>query len=200
MKIITAVPEAVRPGSNQQTSHTKPHPNPTTSSCSSEAHEEGQVHGAGDAELIQVQRGGDEGQLHREEVAGVHQELAWSLCLLLLQSVLWGYGHQRGSGQEPRPPSPTSTASFPTSTLLMKAGLTRSSSPAVGVYARRIFTTWGRQQMMELRDHLCPSTGVPRLPDHCIQPRPHTCCGVSTVHRLQMAAASSSVAFFTCSS
>lgn len=60
----------------------------------SEAQEEGQVHGVGDAELVQVHRGGDEGQVDGEEVAGVHQQLAGPPLLLLLQSLLQGTWHR----------------------------------------------------------------------------------------------------------
>lgn len=76
-------------------------PKSPPSSCSwggvrqgSEAQEEGQVHGVGDAELVQVHRGGDEGQVDGEEVAGVHQQLAGPPLLLLLQSLLQGTWHR----------------------------------------------------------------------------------------------------------
>lgn len=106
----------------------------------SEAAKEGQVEGLRDAELIQVQQGGGEGQVHREEVAGVYQELARSLPVLVLQPPLWGqWSHQdcpsAGVSKQGSPRAPL------TSTLLMKRGLTRSSSPVAGVYARRSFTT-----------------------------------------------------------
>lgn len=76
--------------------HRAANPKSPPSSCSwgvrrgSEAEEEGQVHGVGDADLIQVHRGGDEGQVDREEVAGVHQQLAGTPLLLLLQAFLQG--------------------------------------------------------------------------------------------------------------
>lgn len=90
-----------------------------------------------------MQRGGGEGQVHREEVAGVYQELARSLPVLVLQPPLWGqWSHQDcpsvGVSKQGSPRAPL------TSTLLMKRGLTRSSSPAAGAYARRSFTTCAR--------------------------------------------------------
>lgn len=104
------------------------------------ADKEGQVKGVRDAELIQVQGGGGEGQAHREEMAGVHQELAGSPSILVLQLFLWGHGvHIQGCPSEgaqcrtaPPPPS-TAPQVLLTSTLLMKLGLMRSSSPTAGV-------------------------------------------------------------------
>lgn len=67
----------------------------------SEADEEGQVEGSGDVELVQAQGGCGEGQVHGEEVAGVHQELAGSPSILLLQLLLWGHrAHGQGCPRE----------------------------------------------------------------------------------------------------
>lgn len=104
----------------------------------SEADKEGQVKGIRDAELIQVQGGGSEGQVHREEVAGVHQELAGSPSILVLQLLLWGQSaHIQGCPSEGahagQPPHSTGPQVPLTSTLLMKLGLMRSSSPTAGV-------------------------------------------------------------------
>lgn len=98
-----------------------------------------QAKGIRDTELIQVQGGGGEGQAHREEVAGVHQELAGSSSILVLQLFLWRHsihiqgclGDRAHAGQFTA--HSTGLKVVLTSTLLMKLGLMRSSSPTAGV-------------------------------------------------------------------
>lgn len=60
-----------------------------------------------------MQGGGGEGQMHREEVAGIHQELARSPSMLVLQLFLWGHSahiqgwpSEGGYVQQP-PPTPS---------------------------------------------------------------------------------------------
>lgn len=130
----------------QQTPNLRRPPAPGGVRGGSEAQEEGQVHGVGDADLIQVHGGGDEGQVDGEEVAGVHQQLAGPPLLLLLQSFLQRDTAPGGKMGTTKLGQSLGVRSPLTSTLLMKSGLTRSSSPAAGVYARRIFTTWKGHQ------------------------------------------------------
>lgn len=85
-----------------------------------------------------MQGGGGEGQMHREEVAGVHQELAGFPSILGLQLPLEGHSAhiQSCPSEGTRAGQPTLSARpqvLLTSTLLMKLGLTRSSSPTAGV-------------------------------------------------------------------